>query len=113
MDSNFLYRQVSLNARGTDCPLKRREEFVTDEAGRVWLEGHFVMAPKSWGQKDRAVAFFVRSQTELVELREARSTAEAYQEALKRTKELRREVRKILLSPALAGSCELCRPYLS
>ena len=51
------------------------------------------MAPKSRGQKDRAVEFFVRSQSELVRLKEARSTAEAYQEALKRTKELRREVR--------------------
>lgn len=110
---NLLYRQVSLNALGSDYPSKRRDEFITDEAGRVWLEGYFVMAPKTRGQKDQAVEFFVRSQTGLVGLKEACSTAEGYQEALKRTKELRREVRKILLSPVLAGSCELCRPYLS
>ena len=70
------------------------------------------MAPKTRGQLDRAVEFFVCSQTKLVGLKEARRTAEAYQEALKRTEELRREVRKIILSPGLAGSCELCRPYL-
>lgn len=110
---NLLYRQVSLATRGTEYPLKRLEEFITDEAGRVYLEGFFVIAPKTTGQKDRAVGFFVRSQTELVRLKEARRSAEAYQEALKRTKELRREVRKILLSPGLAGSCELCRPYVS
>ena len=71
------------------------------------------MAPETGGQIDRAVEFFVRSQTDLVGSREARRSAKAYQEALERTQELRREVRKILLSPGLAGSCELCRPYLS
>ena len=71
------------------------------------------MAPETGGQIDRAVEFFVRSQTDLVGLREAGRSAKAYQDALERTQELRREVRKILLSPGLAGSCELCRPYLS
>ena len=110
---NLLYRQVFLNARGEDYPLKRRDEFITDEAGRVSLEGYFVMAPKPRGQLDRAVEFFVRSQTELVGIKEARRAAKAYQEALQRTEEIKREVRTILLSPGLAGSCELCRPYLS
>ena len=71
------------------------------------------MDPKTGGQLDRAVEFFIRSQTELAGLNEARSTAEAYQDVQERTQELRREVRKILLSPGLAGFCELCRPYLS
>jgi len=110
---NFLYRQVSLIARGVDYPIKRRDEFITDEPERVYLEGYFVIAPKTRGQLDRAIEFFIPSQTELVGLNEARRTAEAYQEALQRTEDLTREVHTILLSPRLAGSCELCRPYLS
>lgn len=30
---NLLYRQILLRARGRDYPLKRRDEFITDEAG--------------------------------------------------------------------------------
>ena len=110
---NLLYSQVSLTVRGTEYPLKRPEEFITDEARRVSLEGFFVIAPKTRGQLDRAVEFFIHSQTDMVGSREARRSAKAYQEALERTQELRREVRKILLSPGLAGTCELCGPYVS
>lgn len=71
------------------------------------------MPPKTRGQLDRAVEFFIRPQTDLVGLKEARRTAEAYQEALQRTREIKREVHTILLNPGLVGSCELCRPNLS
>ncbi len=107
-----LYDQVFSKVVGIPLAPKKREEFVFDVGGRIYLGGNMIALGTDAKQADAALRFYLEAQTKFVDLPEAEAVGAAYREVQTRTEELKRSLHRKVIAPTLLGICDLCRPFV-
>ena len=109
----LLYDQVMAQGLRFRYRLKEPSDFRRVAEGSVSLGGWLAVVSCTREQEERAVRFFVQTQTKLAEQDETGTAVAAYAEVERLTNELKRNLRRILLLPGPPPDqhCEACRPW--
>ena len=89
----------------------RRDVFRSEAPNMTHLGGNTIAFSANQSDHERAVGWLLKSQEELVSLREAKASAEAYHRAESEASKLKRHVDRVRLSGAFpqGGVCDACR----